>query len=147
MRKKAKIGQKEYIEIIGKIKLNGLYLKSSACEIDRDSLFLHKKEGHLINIQDKPSMAIKEDGTVDVFHIYRLEILTKEKKRIGNIECVFCLNYSPASCFTAEFFDEFKKANLHINTWPFFREFVFNTSARMNIPPITLPLLKAKRKN
>jgi len=146
VKKKSKIGKKEYIEIIGKIKLNGMYLKSSASEIDRDSLFLHKKEGHLINIQDEPSMTVREDGTVDVFHKYCLEILSKDKKPVGKIECVFCLNYSPASCFTADFFEEFKKANLHLNTWPFFREFVFNTAARMNIPPITLPLLKARKR-
>ncbi|MDI6697988.1 MAG: hypothetical protein QME85_03500 [Candidatus Saccharicenans sp.] len=145
MRRKTKIGKKEYIEIIGKIKLNGFYLKSSACEIDRDLFFIKKGERHFINIQDEPTMKLRDDGTVDIFHKYCLEMSSREKQPIGRIECVFCLNYSPSSCFTNEFFEEFKKANLHINTWPFFREFVFNTTARMNIPPITLPLLKARR--
>lgn len=145
MGKKIKIGKKEYIEIIGKIKLNKLYLKSCNCEIDRDAFFLQKGKGQLININNEPSLSIRDDGTADVFHKYCLEILSKEKKIIGKIECVFCLNYSPSSCFTNDFFDIFKKSNLLLNTWPFIREFVFNTTARMNIPPITIPLLKAKR--
>ncbi len=148
MNKKSKITKQKYIEIIGKLKLNGLYLKSSNCNIDRDLLFKEKESGHIISIKDEAEMKTKEDDSVDILQTYYLEILSREKKAnpIGRIECTFCLNYSPAACFSSVFFEEFKKANLHINTWPFFREFVFNITARMNIPPITLPLLKAKRK-
>ena len=148
VKKSTQISKEKYIEIIGKIKLNGMYLKSCSCEIDRDSLFREKTAGHLIRVKDEPSIIYKDDETVDILHKYSLEIISKEddKKSLGRIECTFCLNYSPASCFSPEYFEEFKKANLHINTWPFFREFVFNMVARMNIPPITLPLLKAKKK-
>lgn len=148
MNKKSKITKQKYIEIIGKLKLNGLYLRSSNCNIDRDLLFKEKESGHIISIKDEAEMKTKEDDSVDILQTYCLEIQSREKKAnpIGRIECTFCLNYSPAGCFSPEFFEEFKKANLHINTWPFLREFVFNMTARMNIPPITLPLLKAKRK-
>jgi len=146
--KKKPISEEKYAEIIGKIKLNGMYLKSSSCEIDRDAFFQGKEAEHLINIIDEPSMDVKDNDTVDISHRYCLEMVVKgdEVKTIGKIECTLCFNYSPASCFSPEFFEEFKKANLHINTWPFFREFIYNTTARMNIPPITLPLLKARRK-
>ena len=148
MKKLSRISKEKYIEIIEKIKLNGMYLKSCSCVIDRDHIFKEKAVGHIIRLQDEPSMVIKDDETVDILHKYSLEILSKEKdeKSLGKIECTFCLNYSPASCFSLEFFEEYKKANLHINTWPFFREFVFNMTARMNVPPITLPLLKAKKR-
>lgn len=148
MNKRKPMTKEKYAEIIGKIKLNAMYLKSSSGEIDRDAFFQGKEAEHLINIIDEPSMAVKDNDTVDVIHRYCVEMMLKtaEVKAAGKIECAFCLNYSPASCFSPEFFEEFKKANLHINTWPFFREFVYNMTARMNIPPITLPLLKVRKK-
>lgn len=148
MKKKNEISKKKYIENIDKIKLNGLYLKNMSADIDRDALFREKESKHIITIKDESSIVLKENDTVDILHRYSLEILSKEKdtEPIGRIECTFCLNFSPASCFTPEFFEVFRKANLYINTWPFFREFVFNTTARMNIPPISLPLLKTTKK-
>jgi len=144
----SRINKNEFVKIIEKIKLNGIYLKSCSCEIDRDRLFREKTARHQIHIEDEPLMITKDDGTVDIHHKYSLEIpsIEEDQKSLGKIECTFCLNYSPAECFSQEFFEEFKKGNLHINTWPFFREFVFNMTARMNVPPITLPLLKAKKR-
>jgi hypothetical protein len=148
LRNKKEISKKKYIESIRKIRLNVFYLKSASADIDRDALFKEKPIKHGISIKDEASIVLKDNDSVDILHRYSLEILSKDKetKPIGRIDCTFCLNFSPAACFTPEFFEEFKKANLHINTRPFFREFVFNITARMSIPPILLPLLKAMKK-
>lgn len=148
MRNRKEISKEKYIENIRKIRLNVLYLKNASADIDRDTFFREKGLKHKASIRDEASIVLKDNDSVDILHRYSLEILSQDKdtKPIGRIDCTFCLNFSPAACFTREFFEEFKKANLNINTWPFFREFVFNMTARMNIPPITIPLLKAKKK-
>ena len=40
-----------------------------------------------------------------------------------------------------EFWNIYKSVTLPIQIWPYFREFVQNTTSRMNIPPLTLPIL------
>jgi hypothetical protein len=36
----------------------------------------------------------------------------------------------------------FCRTNAMLNSWPYWREFVQNTSVRMNMPPLTLPLFR-----
>lgn len=36
----------------------------------------------------------------------------------------------------------FSQTNAMLNSWPYWREFVQNTVARMNLPPLTLPLFR-----
>lgn len=43
---------------------------------------------------------------------------------------------------TPEYFAIYSQVSLPINIWPFFRELVHATTSRMNIPPLTLPLVK-----
>lgn len=41
----------------------------------------------------------------------------------------------------SEFWDVYKSVTLPLQIWPYFREFVQNTTSRMNIPPLTLPIM------
>jgi hypothetical protein len=38
--------------------------------------------------------------------------------------------------------DEFAQTNAVFNAWPYWREYVQTTSARMNLPPMTLPVFR-----
>jgi preprotein translocase subunit SecB len=40
----------------------------------------------------------------------------------------------------------FVQADLRILIWPYFREFIASTTARMHIPPITLPITGGKKR-
>lgn len=43
---------------------------------------------------------------------------------------------------TSEETTAFSHTNAMLNSWPYWREFVQNTVARMNLPPLTLPLFR-----
>jgi hypothetical protein len=43
---------------------------------------------------------------------------------------------------TSEEATAFSHTNAMLNSWPYWREFVQNTVARMNLPPLTLPLFR-----
>ncbi|WP_157205831.1 hypothetical protein [Calidithermus timidus] len=64
----------------------------------------------------------------------------------GSIEVSFGFWYlsklQPEAEGFAGYFEVFKEINLPINMWPFAREFIHNTMARMDWPPFTLPLRK-----
>lgn len=43
---------------------------------------------------------------------------------------------------TSEQLKTFAATNAVFNAWPYWREFIQNTTARMNLPPVTLPLFR-----
>jgi len=43
---------------------------------------------------------------------------------------------------TSEQIDAFRQGNAIFNCWPYFREYVQNSVARMNYPPVTIPFLR-----
>ncbi len=68
----------------------------------------------------------------------------KDSPTILRIECTFQLVYSlPESVKpNANEIRAFCNTNALLNSWPYWREFVQNTIARMNLPPLTLPLFR-----
>jgi hypothetical protein len=63
-----------------------------------------------------------------------------------SIKSVFVLVYSIESM--SEFSDNqlsaFANTNGVFNSWPFWREFVLNTTGRMGVPPITIPVFRPR---
>jgi hypothetical protein len=58
------------------------------------------------------------------------------------ITATFELTYEAESELTDEIFAVFRRFNLPVNVWPFFREFVHTVLARVNWPVFLLPALK-----
>jgi len=128
-----------YRRIMDGLELNNIYLLSSSATIDRENIGTDVG----IKLSGEASFAKIPKGDIEVTQEYLIEARNRAlKKKYLNIKCKFCFVYSSKLEFTEEFFETFKKANLPINTWPYFREFVYNITSRMYIPPLTLPLLK-----
>ncbi len=74
------------------------------------------------------------------FQRYDVVIVDKESTEIkAKISVTFCVTYSSKIPMNDEFFKTFIRANLPVNTWPYFREFTHNTVLRMNWPPFIAP--------
>lgn len=132
--------RKEYGQIIRGVTLDEIYLESSSVAHNRESLL---KRDLQITVRDRASY-VQENNKVKVIHKYYLTAKESEmeKKFVIKISVCFCLVFLTDSPFSKEFFEIFKNINLPVNSWPYFREFVQNMTQRMNIPPITIPLLK-----
>lgn len=59
------------------------------------------------------------------------------------IRAEFEVRYSTAERMTPGIFAEFRRRNLPLNTWPYFREFVHAVLARTGWPVFVLPVYKA----
>jgi len=64
-----------------------------------------------------------------------------EKASAINIACVFVAHFHGPRKPKREQVEGFLKTYMPILSWPYFRQFVSDTTARMAIPPITLPLI------
>ncbi len=85
------------------------------------------------------------------FHLSGVEekAPSAEDSRMGRqplvlVECTWEADYRLAEKYqpTPEAVKAFKDGNAVFNCWPYFREYVQNTITRMNLPPLTLPLLR-----
>ena len=91
----------------------------------------------------------KEDGTILVFPIFKLESKRKKKGKSKEsieiiIEAEFMLTYKVKDL--KELSDEgilaFAKTNGIFNAWPYWREYVQSTIARLGIPNYTVPVFR-----
>lgn len=132
---------RKYSQILSGISFDEIYLESSSVAHNRESL-LKQKELE-ISVRDKASYT-QQDNKIRVTHKYFLTAKNPaiEKDFVIKISVNFCLIFFTSSPFEKEFFEIFKNINLPMNSWPYFREFVQSMTQRMNLPPITIPLLK-----
>jgi len=129
----------EYRKILDGLELNKLFLSRSGFSMARE----HLSPNSLIMLKEVARFIKRENNIIEIVHEYKLRVVHNEsKKQSIKIDCVYNLEYSSKQDFTIAFFNKFKKTSLPVNTWPFFREFVNSSTARMNIPPLVLPLLK-----
>jgi hypothetical protein len=85
-----------------------------------------------------------EDGQVSLVH--RLGFTGTyqgEDEPAVSIRVDFEVRYSTVERMTDEIFAEFRRRNLPLNTWPYFREFVHAALARTGWPVMVLPVYKA----
>lgn len=136
---KKQIAPELYRNILNGLELKNLFMTSCNSSIDRNNIGTDVK----IKIDDEASFTKSEKNEIEITQKYSIEAKNQtSKKKFLNIRCEYSFIYTSKEDFTVEFFEIFKRANLPINSWPFFRELVYNITSRMYIPPIALPLVK-----
>jgi hypothetical protein len=90
--------------------------------------------------------APREDGTFFVLAMADVKLLKPEVKGepFLAVKAVFEVTYRLPEGLKAsrEELEAFAAVNGVFNAWPYFREYVQTTTARMNVTPIVLPLFK-----
>jgi preprotein translocase subunit SecB len=134
-----KITPEEYRKILNDLELKSIYLRDFKGVVNRDSIPKQLE----IRIHPASDFEISKDGSVRVNAHFEVSAKEYESKAdFLNISLTYGLIFSSKETFTKDFFEVYKEVSLPVNIWPFVREFVNNTTARMNIPPLALPLLK-----
>ena len=132
-----KISPEEYRKILNGIDLKNILLKEVKASIEHKNF----SENIKISIKDKASYKNEEDELV-ITHTYTLTAKGKAKKPALKISGTYIVVFESNNEINDGFFNIYKETSLPLNVWPFFRELVNSTTSRMNIPPLTLPLLK-----
>jgi preprotein translocase subunit SecB len=132
-----KISPKEYRKILNGIDLKNILLADLKATIKHELL----SEGLKISIKDSAQYSYEEDEFI-IKNKYVLTAKNNDKKNVLKIEATFIVVFESKYEINDDFFNIYKEISLPLNVWPFFRELVNSTTSRMNIPPLTLPLLK-----
>lgn len=138
--KKPRISPEDYKKILQGLDLISISLKESKTFLNID---ITPPTELNIQIKDEANYKAKEEGIVFVFQKYKIDARKPQSKtRFFQLEVTFLVKVFSKENFTEEFFDVYKNISLHLNTWPYLREFVNQTTSRMNVPPLTLPFYK-----
>jgi len=131
-------------QVSDKVEIVNVLLKQSSCyrkpEAGKTKIGLEIKCDIKHEVDKKNSIII-------VFPDFRLKGYHEKQQKeepILNIEAVFVLIYRISS-FTdlgKEHFEAFANTNGIYNAWPYWREYVQNTIARMGLPPLTIPVFR-----
>lgn len=134
-----RLSPQDYRAMLKHVQLEDISLEECSAKVRRDKP--DKSVG--IAVKDKISAELQGENSVQIDHSYELVASPGAKKDfVLKIACVFRLRYSSNEPLTEDFLEIFRKRNVPLNTWPFFRELVQSITQRMNLPPLTLPLLK-----
>ncbi len=132
-----KIPPDEYRKILRTIQLKEIVLLSANIKSNRDKFAKSLK----VNVNMSPTSFQRHDEeNVDIDIKCRLVAFEEKKSQYAvSLESFYRMSIIAGKGFDEEFFEIYKEVNLPVNIWPYFREFVANTTYRMNMPPITLP--------
>jgi len=137
--KKYKLPPEEYRAILKGIELEGIMLEECSAKIRRDRLIGRA----IVSVNHKISHEKEDENSVLVTCNYELIASTGSKRDFAlKILCFFKAKYSSRSPLTDDFLEIFTERNAPMQIWPYFRELAQNMTQRMNIPPLTLPLLR-----
>lgn len=127
------------------VELIGMGIKASSSQLDRSGYFQLRRtrpkdevRSISLNVHLEKHTDIAFDGII----AYTLKIEDKTKKASpARIECAYQAHFHAPKGFKREDAEGFVREYLAIISWPYFREFVSDISAKMAIGPLTLPLL------
>lgn len=141
---KAKVNYSLALAVSDRVQIENVRLVSCEC-FQTPNASIGKKK---LNIDSKVRIeANKKNGFILVFPTFKLDGFSLEGNRKEPdivIEATFVLIYKADSLrgLKKENFEAFGNINGIYNAWPYWREFVQNSVARMGLPPLTIPVFR-----
>ena len=140
------------VKIADQIEINDIYLLKGEFFRSDEEHFINLKEENTelhFDISSKLKEYVGRDKKV-IIHI-RLYLSLKNKiteDMLMQIQAIYCLNYTfePKSKVLKKDLEAFGAINGVYHAWPYWREFVQNATQRMNLPPLTLDVLRIPKK-
>jgi len=127
-----------YNELIKNISIEDLIVLEAKAKRDEDfklpaRIHLDKKQPNYKNEKDK----------IKVYIEYSLTATEEGEKRLGvSISVKYMIIYKTKTKMNDDLFERFSKTSLIIETWPYFRHYVHETTLNFGLPPLVLKLSK-----
>jgi preprotein translocase subunit SecB len=133
------ISPNRYRELLNNTKLLEISVISFNSFIIRDKFLLKNKLS--IKISDNYSLTFSKNIVKAIASLELNVPIDNSNESIILIKVDYEVNIEIKGEIPSEFWNIYQSVTLPLQIWPYFREFVQNTTSRMNIPPLTLPIL------
>lgn len=127
----------QYASFIGQIELDAIWLARSRVE---NHAGLRSPRHAEVGVSESAQWQPADDG-FDIQHQYMLHFHNAGQE-LAVIDVTFGLHFTSHQPMTDETFEVFRAVNLPVNTWPYLRAYVADTTGRFGWLPFTLPALK-----
>jgi len=126
------------------VNLVAMGLNSFSCQLDRSAYMELRRKRHASSRRIAVSFEVTEVKPTHFDAIAKYALIVHNGQRKSqplNIECAFGAHFHAPEPIDKGLAERFVNSFIGVLLWPYFRQFVFDSTARMAIPPITLPLL------
>lgn len=135
-------------ELIAKVEIEDVHLVEANAETKVRSPSDTGAVDLLVNREAEISEHQEENGTFFVMAKMKAQLVPEQAKEepLVSIETSFELQYRLPEGFHVdpETLTAFAETNGIYNAWPYWREFIQSMFVRMGLPPLVLPLLRAR---
>lgn len=137
------ISDLEYNSYLAKTELFEVRLIDANASLNLDKFAPNSlKSGPImLSIEDKYQYSSKKDIYMIAVNWSLNAKFEKDEEKFLVVTAKFSVILSNTDKLPKEFWNLYKKATLPLIVYPYFREFVQNITSRMNIPPLTLPII------
>jgi hypothetical protein len=126
----------EFNDLVKNVQLSGIYFKSGQWSINHDLL----DDKNILTVGFDIDEINEDSNSVKFSQKFNLSLTAEEKKRAGVKISVEIVTHCIAEKeMTAKFWNTYKEVSLPIISVPFFREYIYNLTGKMDIHPITVP--------
>lgn len=142
-RKEYNLTPKEYNKSLSFIELMEIRMINCSVKVKKENFPTAEKFNFAVTDKTNINEELSTDENIIIHQQYQLTTYVKTKRDFAfKIIAEYEIKINQTKKLSEDFWEIYKNINLHVNTWPYFREFVQNMTQRINVPPLTLPLLK-----
>jgi hypothetical protein len=127
-----------YTSFLQSLELMQIALVRSAFKIDRDKYMAEEETKNSIRFWCEATQI--DDSSFDLRASFSLRLSSpKDDQPLLRITAQYELHFHAKAPVANTDTDRFAESEARLLIWPYFREFVSNTTARMHVPPVLLP--------
>ena len=133
-----------YEDFLRSVKLYSLWMEECASKLDREKYWKYfpDDQGLTREISALYKTVEVEDDHFNVVAEYELTVKSsKEKKNLLEIKCTFSAHFHASADCNSVMADRFANSEAKIILWPYFRSLVADLVGKLQVPPITIPLV------
>ena len=130
-----------YEHFLKQLKLAGMGLEKCAAELDRNLYFNLDSDDIVREVAADYSLQALTAKAFTAIAQFRLFVRSAEnRKHALSVECTYSVHFHLRKSFSEQQVSQFVETELRLITWPYFRQFINDLTARMAISPLLVPL-------
>ena len=135
--------RKKYSNFIAGIDLEKIYVLAINAKLN-ESISPDKGQPMTARLDQKARFRLVKEDLYEVVQAWQLSATAGNRKRpLLKLAFDFAVILRSKEKLEQDLFDIYANNNLTLNTWPYVRELIYNVTARMDLPPLTLPFFKS----
>jgi len=131
--------------LVDKLDIFAIALDSLRTSLDRAEYWNANGEGEpstMRRIRSEYKVTEFDKGHIDIEATLYLRVIAEGREdALLSIDATYSAHFHPKSPVSRKEAEEFAAGEARLVFWPYFRQIVADTTARMHIPPLTIPFV------